>query len=299
MQYQSPFKVLTPFLRHNESLTKLDFLSLKKRILAEFELSGKTSIAIDGNEFSKNEIILLIDNLKNEKFLNYHLTIAKLPGLLSLLEKNEIDKELSFYDPYYKNEGFVSFLSPYLAKSLGVFLANLFDKYQENTQLGYHGKYPILQQHEQLMIEPVSDTIIKIIDKIKVFFADQKTNTNYTDLNECFSINIINTINILPPYYFAAHKESYIQHGIELVKYLIKPDSSGKVHPKMAKHIRNQLLKLKLQPETRTKIEQINIQSEEYYENLTIEKPEKIRISLKAKLIFLFILFLIVRLMCK
>lgn len=63
MQYLSPKTLFSIFNADSEAFTSLDFNQIKKRALAEFELSGKLTIKVNSKELSKNDILQLIDQI--------------------------------------------------------------------------------------------------------------------------------------------------------------------------------------------------------------------------------------------
>jgi len=264
MQYKSPFGILTNFISGNESLINLDFALLKKRIFAEFELSGKTTIGNKGNEFSKNDFIQWFENIKKYKDFEHHILISDLPDLQLLLENNEIKKQLSFNNSHYQNNGFISFISPYLAESLGLFLSNQIKERKRPVKLEYQTKFPLLKEHEPILIEPVSLAIGEIITDINDMCSYFLPTESFPDTRVYFSDNIVATIGSLPGIYFSKETELYTRCGIELIHFLSKPTKNGIPQLSTAKYIQKQLLKIELNPEIRNKIKLQNIPNEDF-----------------------------------
>jgi len=299
MQYQSPFRVIIPFLNQNEIFHKLDFSLLKRKILAEFELSGKTSILINGNEFSKNDIFQLFENLKLDKNFEFHLSIFDLPGLRILLEQSLIEKEISFLHQLYQNHNFIEFISQYLATSLGQFLANQIRQKNKPVKIHFQNNLPILAEHENEFIQPISEAINVIVNDINDLCELFMLNDNFPDTKVYFSNNIISTINTIPTNYFKSDIELYLQSGINLIKFLTTPTKSGYIQLSAAKHIQKQLLKLKHLPENRKEIRQIKFPELKFLTGSSATKDPPKGCGISALSIFVFIVILLFRWACK
>jgi hypothetical protein len=100
------------------SFDKKDFLLAKKKMLAELELSGETTVNINGKELSKNDIVIFFDQLQQTENLAYHQAVAEDKVLLHFLEgvtksptENLTNNQL-YWDPR-----FIDWISPYFYTS--------------------------------------------------------------------------------------------------------------------------------------------------------------------------------------
>ncbi len=116
MQYLSPVSILGGSV----SVTgdKKNFLLEKKKLLAELELSGGSTVVINGRELSKNDIIQFFDKLQQADDLSYHIAIANDKTLLQFLEEKTIDPNTKFQViELYSDIRFVNWISPYYCES--------------------------------------------------------------------------------------------------------------------------------------------------------------------------------------
>ncbi|MGO4288334.1 hypothetical protein [Chitinophaga sp. RAB17] len=85
---------------------------LRKKILAELELTADKGLQINGEWCSKNDLLLFFDSLQNKKELHFHQEIKSDPVLSEFLATGIItglfaDKAL------YKDKSFLSFIAPF------------------------------------------------------------------------------------------------------------------------------------------------------------------------------------------
>jgi hypothetical protein len=218
MQYLSPKTLFSIFNADIESFISLDFNQIKKRALAEFELSGKLTINVNSKELSKNDILQLIDQYKLSDELDFHLKIAEIPELLIFLEKNHPSGKLSFSAPCFNDEKFIRFLSPFLANSLGIFYASCIDNPQLTIQFASRIKFPILQEHVHLITEQVNQKISKNISALNMIELKFKLDVRYPDSSIYFKNDLIRILNLLPKEYFANQVDNYALAGIKFIR---------------------------------------------------------------------------------
>jgi len=116
MQYISPFallQTLTPGQADKQSLALA-----KKKMLAELELNGGAVVTINGNEFTKNDIVNFFDNLQQTGNLSFHIIVANDAVLLRFLEQHFLNNGDRFSNnELYADAGFIEWVSPYFFKS--------------------------------------------------------------------------------------------------------------------------------------------------------------------------------------
>lgn len=112
MQYLSPSS-----LSGEPIVTALDKKAIqleRKKLFAELELSGETTIEMNGRSFTKNDIIQYYEDLLKEDGLKYHSAVAEDPVLRVFLETSYIGRKEKFLDnPVYADEQFIAWISPY------------------------------------------------------------------------------------------------------------------------------------------------------------------------------------------
>ncbi|OQP48157.1 hypothetical protein A4D02_05400 [Niastella koreensis] len=95
----------------------------RKKLFAELELSGETTIEMNGRSFTKNDIIQYYEDLLKEDGLKYHATVADDPVLLVFLETAHIGRKESFLkNPMYTDAQFINWVSPYFCHAFITFM---------------------------------------------------------------------------------------------------------------------------------------------------------------------------------
>jgi hypothetical protein len=113
MKYRNPLALLEKMNGAGIDSTDTAAVSLlRKKILAELELTADKVLAINGEGFSKNDLLLFFDRLKNKTELYFHQEITSDPVLSEFLATGIItglftDKAL------YKDKSFLSFIAPF------------------------------------------------------------------------------------------------------------------------------------------------------------------------------------------
>lgn len=243
MQYKSPIKILTHFLQKGENLKDISFIHLKKRVLAEFELSNKLTIRTSKGDFSKNEIINIFDSI-NDKTLNHHLIILEHPDLLYFLENNKIKDELIFDGSIYNEPDFVNFLSPFVANSIGLFFLSILKNDQPPFEITDFENLPILRKDEHLIKNRVIaflENRINEIEQVQLLFGKTKelpVITNY------FNTEFIHALNCLPSKHFNIERSLFIECGIDFIKAFLINKVDNYDYLKDIKYIQKQLSNL-------------------------------------------------------
>ena len=112
LQYVSPFEALG--LKADDNLDKANLNLAKKRLLAELELSGMSTILRGSVELTKNDIINQFDTLAAVKNWDFHRLVAADKALLDFLQHKYwiINRDLKDA-PQYSDAAFIKFVSPY------------------------------------------------------------------------------------------------------------------------------------------------------------------------------------------
>jgi hypothetical protein len=248
MQYQSPFKLLgiTP-----EELNTATFnpVMLRKKLLAEFELTGKPTITVPGGELSKNDVLSLIDEIKDVKTFNYHTIIYRDEVLHEFLLSNHLDGIGVFAsDPIYNDEGFLHFISPFFAHAYCEFISNcLNDKDYCKKPLQ---EYPLLLAPgtEYFSLEPARVQIHNYIDDINNL-TNKLEQSNDERINpeiiRLFGGHVIHTLDMLPSQYFENETEEYFRSCILLIDACIKEDKRGYRNVVVVRYVVTQLERMK------------------------------------------------------
>lgn len=108
--YHSPFHLIPEAKRdHPETL---DLKILRRELLLRLELSGETTIQINGREYDRNDIIQAIESLKTNYY--FHLSLYRNQPLLRFIESGQ----LTFFDdpdswPLIEDNKFQQWIAPY------------------------------------------------------------------------------------------------------------------------------------------------------------------------------------------
>jgi hypothetical protein len=89
MTYKSPLHIIEGIAFKDFEVNGPNLIRLRKQLLADLNLSGQTTIAINKKVFSKDEIIKTIDLLLNDPDLGFHEFIFANKQLLGFLENEE------------------------------------------------------------------------------------------------------------------------------------------------------------------------------------------------------------------
>ncbi|HEY9261602.1 hypothetical protein [Chitinophaga sp.] len=124
MKYLNPLAFLTKMnggpvdLRDNAALSLL-----RKKMLAEVELSDDKLLQFDEQLFSKNDLLQFFDRLPSSSELFYHEQITADPVLLHFLETGEMQRQLAD-QAIYKDSDFLLFIAPYYEPLFTVAILN-------------------------------------------------------------------------------------------------------------------------------------------------------------------------------
>jgi hypothetical protein len=143
MKYLNPLAFLTKMnggpvdLRDNAALSLL-----RKKMLAEVELSDDKLLKIDGQLHSKNDLLQFFDRLQSSRELIYHQQISEDRVLLQFLETGVLTGQIADH-MWYKDAGFLQFIAPYYEPLFTVAILNGL-KDQDVRTIGYLFSGPLL-----------------------------------------------------------------------------------------------------------------------------------------------------------
>jgi hypothetical protein len=112
MKYHNPFALLEEM--NGAPIDATDtaaVLLLRKKILAELELSADKVLAINGEDFSKNDLLLFFDSFKKDTFY-FHQEIKSDPVLSEWLASGIITGRFAD-NPLYSDKSFLQFIAPF------------------------------------------------------------------------------------------------------------------------------------------------------------------------------------------
>ena len=114
----SPMRYLSPAsLPESPPLSPPDkkaWALLRRKLLAEVELSADGTLSIKGRTFTKNDILEYFEGLQDETILSYHAAVAEDQVLAHFLEASQFPAEGCFAEaPIYDDGRFIEWISPW------------------------------------------------------------------------------------------------------------------------------------------------------------------------------------------
>lgn len=218
--YLSPLQILTRAGIHiGYEIQKADLLLARKVLLAELELSDKTTVLWNGRELGRNEILSMFDFFESGSSIEYHNAIAQDKVLMAFLAQHRFDENQSFIaNPLYNSVGFKQFVSPYFLAALQKNIAHTL----LHPNLGKaQGLLNLLIYLDESSAQKFWDQLRAILDQKldQLKAAQSNVFLNGIDINgagekKYFHPELIDTLNLLPQH-FEGYRSSY---GFALLK---------------------------------------------------------------------------------
>ncbi len=167
--YKSPLHILSGLETEASEFSNSDFLlRLRKKLLAEFNLSNQPTIDINGKAYSKDEVIKTIDVLMGDSNIALHTFIYSNKKLLDFLE-NDASPIIPFeIKQIVVPEEIKPKLSPILFERIAFNLKKAFQKRNFNNARNLIIDSPDLQETEKGKLEEeISKNILNIKDHIR------------------------------------------------------------------------------------------------------------------------------------
>jgi hypothetical protein len=146
MQYKSPIPLLQYAGVDTKDISVAGLNKIQKGLLIELDLSEEKTLCINGDDLTKDDILSIFDDLKDDKVMQYHQWIYDSPYLLKLIQYDEVSADDGFFDLslsyHYNFSDFKTFVSPYLSQPLAkainrAFLKRRFKEAQELMVVHY------------------------------------------------------------------------------------------------------------------------------------------------------------------
>lgn len=115
MPYTSPFELAG--LPSDRAISPEDLKRAKAKLLAEFELKGKTTIIWEGRELDRQTVLNLLEDLANPRALHFHQTVAAYPNLAKFIGQSKWRGE-AIETVRNAPEGWLEWVSPYFAEAV-------------------------------------------------------------------------------------------------------------------------------------------------------------------------------------
>lgn len=134
MSYQSPLHLLDSLHIQPSQLNPAGLVQVRKKLLAEFNLTPNITITVGNKQYTKDEVLKAIDQLKELQYLNDHAAIFQNKPLLTWLENPTGAKfpSTSISDLYWSGQQ-TPFIDEILAEGLLTSCASLLKRRQFST----------------------------------------------------------------------------------------------------------------------------------------------------------------------
>lgn len=208
MQYLSPATFSGETL--SAPLDKKAIQLGRKKLFAELELSGESTIELHGKPFTKNDIIKYFEDLLKEDALSYHSAVGEDRVLLGFLEHARIGRKEQFQkNPLYKNEQFIQWISPYFCHSFTAFMDDCFLEEPDEDGLTSLLNNNLLMTSGDLeqSWNAVTRIIMHDISTLEQFHT--KKNETVSLVSGLMEFGYIRLIQLLPQGRFASLRDKY------------------------------------------------------------------------------------------
>lgn len=236
MSYLSPF-ILFESIDH--APTPKEISQIKKRLMAEIDLSDELQIVMNNYLLDKSLIVKLVEELEVPEKLRLHYEIFKLDGLISFLHVEELPPSSST-NVFEEDQALKIFLKPYITEAYDQWMSTCISQNDPSLlkELVDHEIYHLVD-HGGRFLE-TENLLHEYID----FLETQKAQvTKYApmegDLHPYYNENLIKLLNLLPGD-LSRYKDLYGQKLLDL--FVIVAEKQAK--PFLAKNLLNAAAKL-------------------------------------------------------
>jgi|GEM_PF-1029379 len=209
MQYISPFSLLpnTP----DKTFTRKDLVLAKRKLLAEFELQGSSTILHNNKEMSRNDVLVFFDELDKKDDLGFHLIVSNDPVLLSFLENHAIQPNAKFITyKYNQTDDFIEWLSPYFRDAFKDASLRYFKK-QEIYEFKTLMNNPLLlaNEHASAAWQPVENYLDNLLQQLEWLNSDKDIVIHEAEITMLIKFDQVNMIKLLPQERFQLQINNY------------------------------------------------------------------------------------------
>lgn len=251
MQYKSPLSFLDIDLSNGSvDFSTINFNLLKKKYMAEFELTNSVTIATPMGEMSKNDVINFFDTIQSNKHLNFHVELLKHKTLLIFLQTNEL-KAFVKHEPIFDDPEFKTFLTPYIQHSYNALVCNLINTrsstnayYRDIPKLAdvgansdFYKPIKVCLRHKILCIQSWTESLEK-----------SKNSVSPADLSQIFDYHMVRVLNDLDQSAFEPEIYSFMRASNLLLEAYINPRTQRFDNETTVKSILGKISQIKNRP---------------------------------------------------
>lgn len=207
MQYNSPVSMIGNLYSGTDPK---DLIVAKKKLLAELDLNGGSTLTINNREFTKNDIINFFDNAQQTSEMAYHVAVAHDVFLLKFLENNMLENRHGFEkNTLYNDPKFIDWVSPYFYTAFTTFGKECIKKANAEDWIA-------LLDSPMLMNEKDKADAWSFFEEEFTFYlrhlqsvAGAAPTISMADMNRLCNFNFIRIIKKLPPQRFYSLIDAY------------------------------------------------------------------------------------------
>ncbi|MEI3798161.1 MULTISPECIES: hypothetical protein [unclassified Chitinophaga] len=173
---------------------------LRKKMLAELELSDDKQFKINQWTFDKHQLLQFFDKLTAGNELRYHAQIAADPVLLHFLETGEITGRFAD-SPLYNENGFLKFISPYYEPLFtNAVLDSLKHQRLQNTSYLFTNPWLLDGEHTTTSYRRIFRYTQVLEEHLKIIIGKLRNGVfiRWKDLSVWANITLVQQLNILP-----------------------------------------------------------------------------------------------------
>jgi hypothetical protein len=209
MQYTSPLSILP--INSTNTITKKEVTLAKRKLMAEFELLGSTTITLNKKELSRNDVLQLFDELEQTDDFSFHALVASDKNLLYFLENNQLAENKRFGLSGEKiTLEFVEWISPYYTHSFKKCSLTYFRKDELNyfLTLMICPKY-VTADDEYEMWQPISHHLQILEERLQTLNDTEKPKEEEEEIRKLTNMDLVRMLIKLPSNFFIEQISTY------------------------------------------------------------------------------------------
>jgi len=271
MQYVSPFSFLP--VTDNTQLTRKELLLAKRRLMAEFELHGNSTIIIKNKTFSRNDVLQMFDTFEKSDDTAFHGLVASDAVLLQFLQDHFLRADQKFsLQPADLSPDFIQWLSPYFCHAFKICIAGTFKDKQFETMSTLAASTGFMEKTDRYNAwQPIE----KQINSATAFIESNRHNDDIKNIaGQIYAFaspEQIRMLNMLPHQYFA---ETRRQYALNIMWFAVSV--FNKLDRKKAFDLLNQGKHLDTDEETLSVIEDKLGELKRYHRSVPEKKPKTV-----------------------
>ena len=210
MRYLSPNSLPTGPLPNPPDRRSLALL--RKKLLAELELSAAGTLIIKDQTYTKNDILEYFETLQNEAVLHHHQLIADDKVLLDFLETGEIPMDATFVrSEAYTDPDFRQWLSPYFYAPFIKYIHGCLENTdEESLKTLFHNPILLTEYDRERAWDRVGKMLQENIEELESYHKDAKNKIrDVADISVLITDSLTRMILMFPQNRFRHIRDDY------------------------------------------------------------------------------------------